>query len=169
MVTIDPISLNRGPSSRCPECGARISGGLAGCEAMYHEVVKREFAESTYFVVHNLTESAYTLQHPHEHMYTPRLFAAGLCKFTWLMEYRADAIIGESLKQWLSFERPYELITPPSFRGGLTIVEVYNAPNAPNHVKRVKRWAAEVWDAYAAYQGLGITWIEQSRKLNLPG
>ncbi len=44
---------------KCPDCGAPDSA----CEARYHECLFKEFSDPAYGAVHNLTVSAYMLQH----------------------------------------------------------------------------------------------------------
>lgn len=164
MRSIGSASLHRGPESRCPECGARVSGGLSGCEALYHEVVARELNDSAYFVVHRFTEYAYALQHPEEYLYTPKLFAVQLTGLLWVLDFRADREIGRQLREWLDTNPTLEALTPPTNRGGLTIVEVYQAPNSANHMKRVKKWAGEVWEAYGAYHDIARQWLNEAIK-----
>ena len=155
-------SSSLGPESRCTGCGATVDGGTVRCAALYHEVIARELGDTAYFSVHRLTEATYSLQHPEDYAYTPKLLASALATLCWQFTYRGRPEVGDALTRWLGGSQKFEGIVVPHFRGGGTILDVYAATNASNHAKRVRRWSGEVWDAWIVYHGVVQGWIESA-------
>jgi hypothetical protein len=50
----------------------------------------------------------------------------------------------------------------PTFRGALTIADVYGIEDPTEYGKAVEAWARAAWDAYVELQPLARTWVAQS-------
>ena len=48
----------------CPSCGATVAGGAAGCQALFEELLARDFSDPRHFAVHRLQVDTYSVQHP---------------------------------------------------------------------------------------------------------
>ncbi len=109
----------------CPQCGAKGVGGEEGCEALFQEVVGREFNRPELFQVHRLTVDAYSLQHPDRYMKSAKSAVAHLTGMCWAMEGDDDPAVSLALSRYLdgapTLARP-EPMPPPGRRGDLTIV-----------------------------------------------
>ena len=60
----------------CDRCGAVVSGGKAGCQKLFEEVIAREFGDYRYSRRHRLTVDTYSLQHPERYMRSGKSFTA---------------------------------------------------------------------------------------------
>ena len=86
-------------SGRCPECGADVRGGRAGCQQLCDEVLAREFGDYRYAREHRLTVDAYSLQHPDEYMRSAKSYAAHLTGAYVAFVRRADWWETRTLRQ----------------------------------------------------------------------
>lgn len=150
--------------SICPECGAPVTGGRAGCQKLFDEVLAREFGDFRYARLHRLTVDAYSLQHPSEYMRSGKSYAAHLTGMCAAMERDDAGGVNEAVQRWLNgakaLERPSE--PPPSTRGSLTVAHVHGAANAEEHLARVREWARTTWDAWHDYHAVARQWIDQA-------
>ena len=94
----------------CPECGADVAGGQAGCQQLFDEVLAREYSDYRYAREHRLTVDAYSLQHPDEYMRSAKSYAAHLTGAYVAIEHGSVAETNRAILQWLngstSLQRP---------------------------------------------------------------
>lgn len=138
-------------SQRCPMCGALVPDSLENCQAIFEEVLTREYSDPAFGAVHLLTVDAYALQHSEEH--GPRSNAFHLMRLCRLLEHGGDPSIGQRplRKVGKAFEdqyRHFPNLEAPSHRGSLTVADVYRASTPQEHVESVRAWACSVWEAY---------------------
>ena len=149
------------PDTTCPDCGAAVHGGRAGCQNLFDEVLAREFGDYRYAREHRLTVDAYSLQHPAEYMRSAKSYAAHLTGVYAAVEGDTAAGTNQAVQRWLS--SPQSLTRPdhppPRRRGTLTIAHVHEAENPDEHVRRVREWAESTWDAWRGYRSLAEQWI----------
>ena len=150
--------------ANCPDCGAPVTGGRAGCQTLFDEVLAREFGDFRYARLHRLTVDAYALQHPSEYMRSAKSYAAHLTGMCAAMELDDARGVNERVQRWLSgkktIERPSE--PPASKRGELTIAHVHGAAAPDEHLARVREWARTTWDAWRDYHAVARRWIEEA-------
>ena len=152
------------PSGRCPECGAVVNGGRAGCQRLFDEVIAREFGDFRYAREHRLTVDAYSLQHPDEYMRSAKSYAAHLTGAYVAIEYGAAAETNRAIQRWLSaskaLQRPHQ--PDPGQRGTLTILHVHMATDPDDHVRRVREWAESAWAAWGAFRSIAKQWTDEA-------
>jgi len=153
----DPIKTD----SICPECGAAVHGGRAGCQNLFDEILAREFGDYRYAREHRLTVDVYSLQHPNEYMRSAKSFAAHLTGIYAAMEDDATAATNRAVQQWLSGTRVLARPDHPSpqQRGTLTVIHVYEAVDPDEHLRRVREWAKSTWDVWRGYNDLAKQWV----------
>lgn len=143
------------PADVCDACGTAVPGGRSGCEALFHEVIAREFGDYRYGRLHRLTVDAYSLQHPEQYMRSGKSFAAHLTGVCAALAFEETQEINRAVQQWLStnpaVEKPAHL---PQQRGELTVAHVHAAATPAEHVERVRAWAHSVWQAWSAHHAL---------------
>jgi hypothetical protein len=147
----------------CQACGARLPGGLAGCESLFQELAARDFTEVRYFPTHRVLVDCYALQHPEQYAASGKSFAAhltGLC--VWL-EHAGDPLLNRKIQRWLSTNPALERPTPPARRGSVTILDVFTAGSLTQHKDMIQAWARAVWQAYTDYHDLARGWIAQTK------
>src|SRR5688572_9267647 len=151
-------------SHRCPECGAVVIGGRAGCQQLFDEVLAREFGDFRYAREHRLMVDAYALQHPDEYMRSAKSYAAHLTGAYAAIEHGSVAEANRAVQQWLSgskaLHRPDQ--PQPGQRGALTILHVHMATDPDDHVRRVREWAKSVWAAWSTYRQIAKQWTDEA-------
>src|SRR4026208_345694 len=113
----------------CPECGAEVQGGRAGCQQLFDEVLAREFGDYRYAREHRLMVDAYSLQHPDEYMRSAKSYAAHLTGAYVALEHGSVAEANRAIHLWLSGSKPLQRPDQPAprKRGALTILHVHVA------------------------------------------
>ena len=153
------------PVEPCPECGAPVAGGRAGCQRLFDEVLAREFGDYRYAREHRLMVDAYSLQHPAEYMRSAKSYAAHLTGMCAALEGDRPAEVNRAVQIWLNgpktFPRPDH--PGPKQRGALTIVHVHEAGAPEEHVRRVRAWARSAWEAWRGYHPVAKQWIEEAK------
>jgi hypothetical protein len=148
--------------NRCPECGAEVSGGRAGCERLFDEVLARDFGDDRYAREHRLLVDAYSLQHPDEYMRSAKSYAAHLTGAYIAVELGNATEANRAVQQWLNGSRA--LLRPgqpePGKRGILTILDVHITTDPDEHVRRVREWARTVWAAWRSYHRIAKQWTD---------
>ncbi|MFC1790885.1 DUF5946 family protein [Gemmatimonadota bacterium] len=154
-------------SMACPECGAEGVGGTEGCNAVFQEVVGREFSQMELFQVHRLTVDTYSFQHPSQYMKSAKSAVAHLTGMCWAMEGTDDPLVAKAVSRFLDgnpkFHRPEP--PPPLARGSLTITHIHSAPDSAAHVARVREWAREVWEAWGEHHEQAREWVREAQAM----
>jgi hypothetical protein len=147
------------PEERCPECGAIVQGGLAGCQAAWEAVAFQAYRNPAYAALYDLAFDAYCMQHPEQYGRSAKSYAAHLTRLCCGLEYNRDPAVYAAIRRFLdgrvSLEKPPLL----SERGQLTILDVLAAHNPQEHTRLVEEWANSVWKAYTKQQALAREWI----------
>jgi hypothetical protein len=148
----------------CPECGAAVSEGRAGCQRLFDEILAREFGDYRYAREHRLMVDSYSLQHPSQYMRTAKSYAAHLTGMYAALESEATAETNRLVQKWLNgsstLQRPDH--PHPQQRGVLTVLYVYEARESGEHVRRVREWALSVWEAWYDYHHIAANWIDHA-------
>ena len=134
---------------RCECCGAEIRGGKAACNALFGEILAREYGDPTHAAVHLMTVDCYVLQHCEDH--GPRSNAFHLLRLGWLL-HGGDADIGQQKKGPMPFimksYREFPFLEPPEDRGAPMVVDIAAASDAAEHAEHVRAWGESVWSAW---------------------
>lgn len=156
-------NIVEGIPEACAGCGLVLRGGTAGCQALFEELLARDFSDVVYFTVHRMMVDAYSLQHPDRYCASAKSFAAHLTGLCWILERGGSAAVGgEPLRRWLNGSPRLEKPDVPVFRGGLTIADVHGAPDASAYATAVENWARTTWTAYGALHAQARQWIEDA-------
>jgi len=151
------------PDEPCPGCGLIAPGGAAGCQAIFDELLARDFSEPLYFRVHRLLVDTYCLQHPERYCKSAKSLAAHLVGLCSILERGASRAVGEeALRRWLDGKSPIEKPELPAQRGELTVADVRGAATPEAHAAAVERWARSTWQAYSTLHGVARQWLEQA-------
>ena len=147
----------------CSGCGLITPGGTAGCQAIFDELLARDFSEPLYFGVHRLLVDTYCLQHPERYCKSAKSLAAHLVGLCSILERGASRAAGEeALRRWLDGKAPIEKPELPSQRGELTIADVRGTATPEAHAEAVEAWARSTWQAYSPLHRIARQWLEQA-------
>ena len=150
------------PDNVCPSCGARVTGGAAGCQALFEDLTARAFAAIRYFSVHRLVVDAYALQHPGRYCRSAKSLAAHLAGLCCGIEHGGDPNVHKAIQSWLngpsSLEKPERLGGP----GAITVAHVLQASTVEAHREFVQAWAASVWEAWSEHHDLARRWVRMA-------
>lgn len=136
------------------------------CQALFHEILAREFSDVRYAEVHRLTVDAYSMQHPDRYMLSAKSYAAHLTGLCVAVEHGSSPKLLRKLQDWLNGRKELPKPGIPDNFGSVTIAYVVNAKDPDEHIRRVREWAQCIWDAWAEYQDLARHWVEVGRGKN---
>lgn len=170
MSTTDPNAL-----TRCPGCGVELTpidgpthayvGASPACWERYGELLAREYQDGSYFAVHGWTVDVYSVQHPGVRgRRSAQSVIAHLCALYAALERGADARASIGVRRAavaLEIDAD-DWLEPPELHGLTTVVDVLRARTAVEHVEAVRRWAADVWDAWAAHHDAVGVWVDRA-------
>ena len=143
---------------RCPSCGAPVTGGRAGCQAVFDEQSAAVYTDVRRAAVHDLFVDAYCMQHPEEYGRSAKSYAAHLMRLCCGVEFRGDARTYAAIRRWLDGSPSVVRPEPPAMRGTMTIVDIAGAA-ADQYADAVRAWASDVWAAYARQHVVAREWI----------
>jgi hypothetical protein len=161
-------SLQPANEERCPDCGARVAGGRAGCQAAWDAFSGRAYQDWPYSGLRDLAFDTYCMQHPDTYCSSAKSYAAHLTRLCCGIEYGADAVhpgdpvVYAAIQKWLNGRVPLEKPGQLAYRGAVTVVDVQAAQTAEEYRQRVKAWAQSVWEAYRGQHGLAHAWIQSA-------
>jgi hypothetical protein len=145
---------------RCECCGAELAGGKAACNALFEQILAREYSDPACAAVHLITVDCYVLQHSEDH--GPRSNAFHLLRLGWLLLGGGDPDIRRQEQGPIPFilksYRDFPFLQPPEDRGAAMVVEVAAAANASEHTERVRRWSWSVWEAWSEHHA----WVRET-------
>jgi hypothetical protein len=148
-----------------------VEGGETGCQAIFEELLARDFGNVLYFRSHRMLVDTYALQHPERYCASPKSLAAHLTGLCWLLERDGNRAVGsEALRRWLNgtpaIQKPASL---PGQRGDLTIASVVSTRDPESHARAVEAWARSTWEAYSTLHPLARRWIDAAVANERPG
>ena len=114
-------------------------------------------------VVRRTFVDAYALQHVETQCAWPRELAAHLLNLCCAMEYGGNLDIYSGMNSWLSRARGLPELTPPEFRGQMTVVDAAAARTIDEYIDVVHKWARCVWEAWYDHHDTARGWIEEIR------
>ena len=139
---------------------------MEGCNALFQDVVGREFSRPELFQVHRLTVDAYSLQHPDRYMESAKSAVAHLTGMCWAMEGEDDPSVSVALSRFLDgnpiFSRP-EPSPQPGRRGTLTILDIHSAPESVAQIQLVREWALSAWESWAEHHDKAREWMKMAK------
>jgi hypothetical protein len=145
---------------RCPDCGAPVSGGREGCQALMNEVQAKAYQNPAYGATFDLGFDAYCMQHPEKYGVSAKSYAAHLTRLCCGVERGGEPAIYKAINRWLSTNPA--IIKPGllAARGRMTIADLAPARDVSEHNRLAQEWADDVWQAYASQHDLAHRWIE---------
>ena len=136
--------------------------GTAGCQALFDEVLVRDYSDFRYGRFHRKMVDAYCLQHPDRYCASAKSLAAHLTGLCWAFEHGGHPSVGRALLRWFDASPAIDKPELPASRGEMTIAGVHAAPDAEAHALAVERWARSTWEAYAELQPLARRWLAEA-------
>ncbi|MEA2599168.1 MAG: hypothetical protein QOF89_160 [Acidobacteriota bacterium] len=143
---------------RCPDCGAAVPGGRAGCQALMDEIQARAYGDLEVAANRDLAFDAYCMQHPERYCHSAKSYAAHLTRLCCGVEHGGNPRVYEAIQRWLNGSPPLEKPEIPRHLGQRTVKDLESA--AGEHARLVRDWAGSVWEAYAAQHELARGWIQ---------
>ncbi len=154
---------NEENAERCSGCALGVAGGTAGCQAIFDELLARDFGDVGYFRLHRLLVDTYSLQHPERYCASAKSLAAHLMGLCWAIEHEGNRATGNnSLRRWLDGTPRLEKPELPCFRGELTVASLREASTPEAYARAVETWARFTWEAYSSLHSLARQWIQQA-------
>jgi hypothetical protein len=146
-------------TNRCPECGAAVAAGRAGCQALYDAFAAQAYGDLAYASLHDLAFDTYCMQHPDTYCRSAKSYAAHLTRLCCGLEHGSAAGVYAAIQIWLNGSVALEKPAVPPQRGAITIVDVAAAHTNQVHRRLVQSWAENVWAAYAHQHELARAWV----------
>ena len=144
---------------QCPDCGALVVGGRAGCQAQFDALDAQAFTDSRYAAVRDLAFDAYCIQHPDRYCRSAKSYAAHLTRLCCGIEYNGDPAVYAAIQKWLNGNRTLTKPKVLNERGRMTVIDVRAARDAEEHKRLVHEWAESVWQAYSMQHAIAHAWI----------
>jgi len=91
---------------RCPACGATVSGGREGCQALMDDIQARAYSNPAFAATFNLGFDAYCMQHPEKYCVSAKSYAAHLTRLCCGVERGGEDSIYRAINRWLSGNPP---------------------------------------------------------------
>ncbi|HEV2971951.1 MAG TPA: DUF5946 family protein [Pirellulales bacterium] len=148
-------------ASACPDCGARIDGGLGSCRAMFYATNRGRFRPADMRLGRLLVDS-YALQHLEPYCRSAKELTYHLASLCCGLEHDGNSAIYSALQRSIDGKFTAERPTPPQHLGDLTILHLSEAATEAEYVERTKAWARSVWDAYFDLHSLARDWVRRS-------
>ena len=140
-----------------------VPGGTEGCQAIFDELLVRDFSNVVYFRVHRKMVDVYALQHTERYCASAKSFAAHLTGLCWFLDHGGSRAVGnKSLRRWLNGASPVKKPDLPPGRGNMTIQDVREAPDPKAYGEAVERWGRSTWEAYAPLHAVARDWVQQA-------
>ncbi len=144
----------------CPECDASDTGGYDGCHALFDEISAQRYADFRYGAVYNLSFDTYCMQHVEPYCRSAKSYAAHLTRLCCGIEFEGNQHVYAAIPRWLNGTVPLKKPEVLTFRGSLTVVDLFEAEDGLAHQILVRQWANEVWQAYSSQHEIAREWIE---------
>ena len=151
-------------NKRCPDCGAQVAGGRAGCQALYDALAAPGSGALGLSARRDLAFDAYCMQHPDTYCRSAKSYAAHLTRLCCGLEHGGDPQVYRSIQRWLNGAVPLEKPEVLTERGQMTVADLQAASNPEEMQPLAQAWAEDVWRAYASQHELARAWIRQARK-----
>ena len=162
-MTDDPL----GPQSlavtdRCPDCGAQLAGGRAGCQALWDRFSAQAYADLRLAAIHDLAFDAYSMQHPDTYCRSAKSYAAHLTRLCCGLEYAGSPSVYAAIRNRLDGQA--QLAKPEVLKdfGRFTLADLQAASTPDEQAALVRIWAEAVWAAYASQHELARQWIREA-------
>lgn len=146
---------------QCVGCGLAVSGGTAGCQALFDSLIDRQTSDYRYARFHRLAVDCYCLQHPYRYCVSAKSLMAHLGGLCCSFHYRADPEVYRALQRSLNGLPNLQKPPLPASRGALTIADLLKAPDPEAFGLELQRWAQSVWGAYAGLHAFARSWLER--------
>lgn len=153
-----------GNLERCPDCGIQLQvqtspshpylGASASCWALYTEVLAREYSVPALMSsVHRLTVDAYCAQHPgkaeRRTIQSVWIHLTGL--YLTIELGLAHDFARRVIGALTGVAGGLTWLTPPSYLGDFTVIDVASAKSDAEHEELVRLWAHGVWNAWKTH------------------
>jgi hypothetical protein len=148
----------------CPECGALVPGGRAGCQSLYDALAAPGSGALGLSARRDLAFDAYCMQHPDTYCRSAKSYAAHLTRLCCGLEYGGDPQLYRAIQHWLNGVVPLEKPQVLAERGRMTVADLQTAANPQEMEQLAQAWAEDVWKAYTPQHEIARGWIRLARK-----
>jgi hypothetical protein len=139
----------------------RAAAGEPNCADLRDALLARDFEQpALYWKYHRLAVDAYCVQHA-AYVKSAKSLAAHLCGLCVALEHDSNATTLKGIQQWLSTNPTLHKPELPSFRGSVTIADVWGV-GLLDYGRAVEAWARSAWDAYRDLQSIAREWLAMS-------
>ena len=152
-------------SDHCPDCGAAVLGGRAGCQALFDELATPAPGARGLGGQRDLAFDAYCMQHPDTYCRSAKSYAAHLTRLCCGLEHGGDRRVYRAIQRWLNGQVKLNKPQVLTERGRLTIAGLRAASDSEEMQRFAQTWAEAVWQAYAAQHELARSWIREAGQL----
>ena len=158
------------PDIPCIGCGALVPDiegpthpymlAAPACWRRYGDVLALEYGEYGYPACHRLTVDAYAAQHPgRPSRRAIQSVGVHLVSLLLVLEQGLNAKSATArMREMLRHADTFSWLTPPSFAGRMTILDVARASGLDEHQRRVREWAESVWAAWGPHHATVRAW-----------
>jgi hypothetical protein len=143
----------------CPDCGAQVTGGQEGCQALFDEFFSPARGNLVYAGVRELAFDAYCMQHLERYCRSAKSYAAHLTRLCYGLEYQGQPRVYAAIQKWLNGSVPLQKPDLLPFLGKMTVADIRAAETVDGRLKLVRAWAESVWEAYESQHGLARNWL----------
>ncbi len=143
---------------RCPDCGAAVPGGRAGCQGLMDAIQARAYGDLQVAATRDLAFDAYCMQHPERYCRSAKSYAAHLTRLCCGVEHGGNPRVHEAIQRWLNGSPSIEKPEAPGHLGRMTVKDLESA--AGEHSRLVQDWARSVREAYATQQEMARHWLQ---------
>ncbi len=150
------------PVEFCPACGARVTGGRDGCQALWDEVHAQALQVVGGLPLPEAAFDAYCLQHPETYCVSAKSYAAHLTRLCCGVEHPGDARVLAAIQRWLNGSPRLQKPALLPNRGQICVTEVWQAGSAAERSRTARAWVLNVWQAYTPQQALARLWLNSA-------
>src|SRR3990172_2857940 len=108
---------------RCPDCGAAVTGGREGCQALWIEFAARSYIDLRYAPMRDLAFDAYCMQHLGTYCRSAKSYAAHLTRLCCGLEHGGAQTVYYAIQRWLNGSPAIDKPEPPVQQGTLTVAD----------------------------------------------
>lgn len=158
----------------CIGCGAQFSEfnapahryirSSSGCWACFRMVTARGASRSLGCPkLHRLTLDAYTVQHPGKATrQNARSIALHLISlYAFFEEAMEVGEVARVIRRAAKQKARFEWLSPPSFKGEMTIADIGRATESQEHTRLVWLWARSAWSAWSEHHPTIRNWLSE--------
>ncbi len=153
----------------CPDCGAPVAGGRAGCQALYDALVVPGSGMLGLSTRRDLAFDAYCMQHTDTYCRSAKSYVAHLTRLCSGLEFGGDPQVYRAIQRWLNGAVPLQKPEVLTERGQMTVADLQATASLEETQRLAQAWAENVWQAYTPQHEMARVWIRLALGANKQG